>query len=396
MKNFQNALRAHGRGDLALAEAGYLATLSIDTCHVDAIRLLGLLYHQQGKDPLAAAFLTRAAALNPDDATLFLDLGVLCKLNSQLDRAVGHLTRASILDPALIAAHVRLGEVHMALEQLDAAIQCFRTAAQLDPSDAHVLMQLGRALHVANRPREAAVAFCSAVALNPTSVSARAAAGTSLCAIENYEGALPQLKAALDLDSSCLPACFNLGCAELGLGRYEAAVMAFSQAIELQPDWPAAHLNRALSLLSAGDFTRGLPAYEWRTAATALENASLPEPWRGEPISGKTLLIYAEQGLGDTIQFLRFVDLARKVAPDIILQVQPAILPLAKRFASEWRIRVVDTPVGQIQADLSCALMSLPYLLLCVSTRFDGCASTVIDGRLRHRPSPMLRAVGQR
>lgn len=364
MKNFQNALRAHGRGDLAVAEAGYLATLSIDTRHVDALRLLGLLYHQLGNDSLAAAFLTRATTLSPDDATLFLDLGVICKLNSHLERAVDHLTRATTLDPTLPAAHMRLGEVHAAMENWNAAIQCFRMTARLDPNDAQVMMQLGQALHQAERPREAIVAFRSAIGLNPASVSARVAAAASLCAIEDYEKALPHLAGALELDDSCLSAWYNRGCAALGLGNYDDAVMAFSRAIELQPDWPTAHLNRALSLLSAGDFSRGLPAYEWRTATTLPpKDERLPARWEGEPTGEKILLIDAEQGLGDTIQFLRFVDIARTVASNIILRVQSAVLPLVKRLASAWQIEVIDGTAEPTRADLSCALMSLPYVL---------------------------------
>ncbi len=293
---------------------------------------------------------------------LLFDLGVVCKQNGKLERAIHWLGRAVACAPTLTAAHACLGEAYLAVGRVDAALDSFRLAVRQDPSDVLALNQLGSALHEVELPHEALAAFRCALALNRDSLAARLGAGTSMCAVEDYESAIGQFEAAIALDDQCAPAWYNLGCCRLGLGQYDAAVEAFTRVLGLHPGWAAAHLNRALAWLSAGDFERGLPEYEWRLGAIDKDFDSAPPRWDGSPLADKVLLIYAEQGLGDTVHFIRFVPSARALADKLILQVQPAILPLIEPLAAQWDITIVDAD-SEVPADVSCPLMSLPHIL---------------------------------
>ena len=155
---------------------------------------------------------------------------------------------------------------------------------------------------------------------------------------------------------------------------------AFDQALRIRPDLASAQLNRALTLLTLGDFARGLPAYESRLAIAATAGAppaALPR-WQGEPIPDRTLLIEAEQGFGDTLLFVRFVPLAVEGAGRVVLTVQRELAALAAPLAKAWRVTLAIAGEAPPQADLQCSLLSLPFAL---GTRLDTlpCARRYLD-----------------
>lgn len=261
-------------------------------------------------------------------------------------------------------AYARLGEACVAAGDIDSAIQYFRLALRQNPADVLVLSQLGTLLHQQIRPREALVAFRSALALKPGLLAARLGMGALLCAIDDYDAAIPHLEAAIRLDAGRVQAWYNLGCAKLGQGDYEAAEAAFTQTLRLQPDWSIARVNRALTWLSAGDFTRGLPEYEWRFSTIVDPNLkALPPRWDGRPLHDKTLLIYAEQGLGDTLNFLRFLPAVLPHAPKVACRIQSALFPLLEPLLSAWGVEALDARAPLRHFDFSCPLMSLPLTL---------------------------------
>ncbi|WP_454732001.1 MULTISPECIES: tetratricopeptide repeat protein [Cupriavidus] len=363
MHILEQALQAHRNGDLATAEHHYVAALTHDPNHIDALHCLGLLYQQYGRDSLAVSLLERAVSLRPQDAILHLNLGVTYKACGQLELAIACFTRAVTLSPTLAAGHYHIGNIHLISGRLDEAIESFRVAVRLNPGNLAALNGLGETLHSMERCREAMVAFRAALALDPKSLTARLGAGTAMYAMGNYHAAIAQLEMATELDPRCPAAWLNLGCARLALGDYYRAVNAFSQTLKLQPGLATAHLNRALAWLSAGDFARGLPEYEWRAKATHQPSAPSFPRWNGNPLGEEILLIQAEQGLGDTLHFLRFVPLAREKASRIVLQVQAPLLPLLKPKEQEWDIIVVGPSECPPQIDLQCPLLSLPLIL---------------------------------
>jgi tetratricopeptide (TPR) repeat protein len=435
---FARAYAAHRDGRLADAERDYRAAIDADPVHTDALHLLGVLRHQQGRHEEAADLVGRAVALRPNDAALQLNLGNALKALGRLDGAIERFRNALSLAPEFALAHYNLGNAYALAGRHEDAVDAFERSLRLQPNDASAYNNLGNALHATGRSEDAIAAFSRALALRPGHAGAHNNLGMALAALGRADEAVAQFRAALAAQPNYVAAYFNLGntldavgrhveaaaafesalalqgafppallglgnalaaqgrhaeaiarferavgldpqlaLAWLGLGNahhalgaHDAALRAFDQALRLRPDLASAQLNRALTLLTLGDFARGLPAYESRVpiaAAAAAAGASaavttLPR-WRGEPIGERTLHIEAEQGFGDTIQFLRFVPLARERAGRVVLTVQRELEPLVAPLAKDWRIALAVAGEAQPKADLHCPLLSLPLAL---------------------------------
>ncbi|WP_116136468.1 tetratricopeptide repeat protein [Trinickia diaoshuihuensis] len=430
---FARAYAAHRDGRLADAERDYRAAIDADPVHTDALHLLGVLRHQQGRHEEAAELVGRAVALRPDDAGLQLNLGNALKALGKLDGAIERFRNALSLAPDFGLAHYNLGNAYAQAGRHEDAVLAFERSLRLQPNDASIYNNLGNALHALGRTQEAIAAFSQALALRPGHAGAHNNLGMALAALGRTEQAIEQFQAALAAQPNYVAAHFNLGntldavgrheeaagafeaalalqgnfppallglgnalaaqgryrdaiarferavgldpqlaLAWLGLGNahhalgsHEAALRAFDQALRLRPDLASAQLNRALTLLTLGDFTRGLPAYESRLAIAAAAGEAAPAAprWHGEPAPGRTLLIEAEQGFGDTLQFLRFVPLARERVGRVIVTVQRELEPLVAPLATDWRIAVAIAGQARPQADLCCPLLSLPLVL---------------------------------
>ncbi|WP_186425676.1 tetratricopeptide repeat protein [Cupriavidus metallidurans] len=393
---FEQAMNAHRHGDLASAERLYRVALASDPRHAGAYHHLGLLCHQAGRPAEAVAQLRRAAVLAPGDAGVIVNLGIACKAAGDFAAAVTCLVRATQLAPAMPAAHFNLGLAWMAAGKAAEAVESFEAVIRLQPQDAAALANLasarlalglhaeavvaarraiatapgqarfhtllGHALQGAGHGVPAAEAFLRAITLDPASVEARLGAGTTLCAIERYAQAIEQLGLATQHDAQCSPAWFNLGIAHLALGHYVQAEAAFQRVLALRPGWPVAHFHRAMNWLSAGDFARGLPEYEWRLKLDAYAGEPQWPRWSGAPLDG-CLVVDAEQGLGDTLHFLRFVPLASDRVGKVVLRVQSALLRLLKPLASQWGVSIVALDDAPPEAQAWCPLMSLPLML---------------------------------
>lgn len=434
---FARAFAAHRDGRLADAERDYRAAIDADPVHTDALHLLGVLRHQQGRHEEAADLVGRAVALRPNDAALQLNLGNALKALGRLDGAIERFRNALSLAPEFALAHYNLGNAYAQAGRHEDAADAFEKSLRLQPNDASTYNNLGNALHALGRGEEAIAAFSRALTLRPGHAGAHNNLGMALAALGRADEAIAQFRAALKAEPRYVAGYFNLGntldalgrheeavgafdaalglqgafppallglgnaLAALGrhteaiarferavgldpqlalawlglgnahhaLGAHEAALRAFDQALRLRPELASAQLNRALTLLTLGDFSRGLPAYESRLAIAATAgaapaaNPALPPRWRGEPIAERTLWLEAEQGFGDTLQFLRFVPLARERAGRIVLTVQRELAPLVAPLANAWRITVAVAGAARPQADLHCPLLSLPLAL---------------------------------
>ena len=433
---FARAYAAHRDGRLADAERDYRAAIDADPVHTDALHLLGVLRHQQGRHEEAADLVGRAVALRPNDAALQLNLGNALKALGRLDGAIERFRNALSLAPEFPLAHYNLGNAYALAGRHEDAVDAFERTLRLQPNDASAYNNLGNALHAVGRTEDAIAAFSRALALRPGHAGAHNNLGMALAALGRPDDAVAHFRAALAAQPNYVAAYFNLGntldatgrhaeaaaafeaalalqgafppallglgnalaaqgkhadaiarferavgldphlaLAWLGLGNahhalgsHDAALRAFDQALRLRPDLASAQLNRALTLLTLGDLARGLPAYESRlsiAAAAAGELAAAPAlaRWHGEPIGERTLHIEAEQGFGDTIQFLRFVPLARERAGRIVLTVQRELEPLVAPLAKAWRIALTVAGEAPPKADLHCPLLSLPLAL---------------------------------
>jgi hypothetical protein len=225
-------------------------------------------------------------------------------------------------------------------------------------TDASSLHRQGVQAHQAGRWAEAVERIRAAIAIRDDAPAWHFNLALALHELDRYEETAGATRAALRLAPDFAPAHYMLGLALKDLGRLDDAIAAYRAATARAPDFAEAHYGEAHALLLAGDFARGWEKFEWRRKLVP-QRTTYPQPqWRGEDIAGRTLLIHAEQGLGDTIQFSRYVPLAEAAGATVILEVQPSLVRLLSGTA-----RVFGFGERLPAFDLQCPMMSLPIAL---------------------------------
>ena len=209
---------------------------------------------------------------------------------------------------------------------------------------------------------EALRSYDRALALKPDYVEALTNRGVVLADLKRSDEALQSYDRALALKPDDVEALYNRGTTLNGLQRHDEALEYYDRALALKPEHAQAHWNRALCSLQLGDFASGWAEYEWRWRRNRPENAKreFRQPlWLGiEPLAGKTILLHAEQGLGDTLQFCRYVRPVAALGARVVLEVQPPLLPLLRRLEGASELRATGAALPAF--DYHCPLLSLP------------------------------------
>jgi Tfp pilus assembly protein PilF len=222
-------------------------------------------------------------------------------------RALAILSRAAELFPDLSALQVEFGNLSLMQGDVAAAEAAYRRAIAADPRDVAAHVGLGNALRDKDEPEQAIAVYQRGVELAPGLAAIWHNLGLVLREVGRYDDAVAAYDRALAAEPGRSATWYNKANALTGAGRYADAITAYDQALRLKPDYPEALFSQSMALLLAGDFGRGWDLYEarWRarTFASPYRFARLPQ-WRGEPLSGRRLLVWGEQGVGDEIRFL--------------------------------------------------------------------------------------------
>ena len=214
----------------------------------------------------------------------------------------------------------------------------YQQALRLKPDYAEAYNNLGIALKDQGQLVEAVAEYQQALRLKPDHAEAHNNLGNALQDQGQLAGAVAHYQQALRLKPDYAEAHNNLGNALQDQGQLAEAEAHYQEALRLRPDYANAHWNRALAWLLAGDFERGWPEYEWRWQWKDFPSSkrSFSQPlWDGSSLAGRTILLHAEQGLGDTIQFIRYAPLVKSSGGTVILECQPALL-LFCRVVPAW------------------------------------------------------------
>lgn len=269
-----------------------------------------------------------------------------------------------------------LGYAWQQLGLMDRAIEAYGQAIAHAPQDVDALMARGHVLATQKRFSEAESDFAKAVKLASQNVDAWNNYGNVLLELERDADAVAAYDQALTARPAFAQALFNKGKALGNLERYTDAAVAYEAALAINPNYEEAKWHLSWVYLALGDFARGWPLFEARWTIPALGNQrrypQLPQ-WLGqEPIAGKSLLLYAEQGLGDTLQFCRYVPLLYSLGAKVSLAVQAPLVPL---LADQWPdVAVAESFVDVSEFDLATPLMSLP---LALGTRLESIPAAV-------------------
>ena len=294
----------------------------------DALNNLGFLQLELGNYEEALEYLNKAILINPKNLSALNNLGKLCEKKSLYSDALEYFNKAIKLNPGHAESYSNLAAILIELMLFEDALAYLYRALDLDPNIPEAYNNSGNALYKLNRTEEALLNYTRAIAIFPDFVEAWTNRGVLL-------------------DS---------------LFRHDEAIVNFDKAIVIKKDFADAYWNKALSLLRCGDFYNGFNLYEWRWKVDKLKllNRSYSQPlWLGnENIRNKSILLHAEQGLGDTIQFCRYAKLVKELGAIVLLEVPKSLLDLLNGLEGFDQLIEIGKPLSNF--DYHCPLMSLP------------------------------------
>jgi len=327
-----------------------------------ALNLLGFIAAKTGRLAEAAEWLGRAVAANPIDVAAQSNRGLVLQELGRLDEALVCYENALRQDPSAAGTHSNRGYVLCMLKRANEALESCDRAIALNPNLAEAHNNRGLALQALGRRTEALGSFQRTISLSPNFARAHNNHGAVLQQLSRLDEALASYRRAVELDANFAEAHNNRGVLLRQLAREEEAVACFDRAIAAIPDHADAHWNKSLALLAMGDYAKGWELYEWRwkQAKGKSIRRDLPQPlWLGdEPIAGKTILLYAEQGIGDAIQFCRYAKPVADLGARVVLDAPVSLLQLFATLDGVAQLIKLGDPLPRF--DYQCPLMSLP------------------------------------
>lgn len=314
-------------GRLEAAQAAARRAIVANPREPDAHLVLAAACERQGQLPEAIAAWMEAFTLEPARVSSALGLALAMARHGQPTQAAELLALALTLHPDEADLHTTRGNLLRALGRFDEAEACHRRALALAPHSPAIYANLSSLYLAWKRPADALAEAERAVSLAEGSSELRFNLGTCLLQLGRAGEAADVLEALVAAAPSHHQGWLNLGEARLAQADVAGAEAAFRRAIAAAPEVPEAHFNLALRLLERGAFEEGWREYEWRRRIPEIPLRRLPgAPWDGGPLPGKVLLVTAEQGLGDTFQFLRFLKPARERSQArLIFECPPAL-----------------------------------------------------------------------
>lgn len=312
---------------LALHQQGQLAA---QPDHFDALHLTGAiaLLH------MALGWMDKALAINPHYATVYSNRGLALQRLGRLDEALASYDQALALAPqdssVLADAYYNRGIALQALQRLDEALASFDQAIALRPEHA-AYCKHGFSQQKLGRYDEALASYEQATALDPAGADAHYNLGCALHKLQRPNEALASYDQAIALDPDYKSAHANRGLALLELKRLDEARASYDRAIALNPMGADAHWNKGLACLMQGHYAQGWPLYEWgwQNGSRGKRRAFTQPLWLGqEDLTGKTCLLYPEQGLGDVMQFCRYARQVKALGATVLLEVPKSLLGL--------------------------------------------------------------------
>jgi tetratricopeptide (TPR) repeat protein len=391
--NLGNVLRDQGHLDEAIA--AYRRAIALKPAYDKAHFNLGNALRDKGQIDAAIAAYRQAVAINPNYAKAHLTLAAILHERGQFDEAIAGYQRAIAVEPDSAELYGNLANAWMAKEKTDDAIDAYRKAISLKPDFPEILANLANALTAKKQFDEAVALYRQAIALKADFPEALCNFANALAGQENLDEAIATLRQAIALDPQLAVAYSNLGNMLSNIGRVDEALAAYQQAIAIQPDYVGAlcnlgnqyhrlnQMDRAIpifreaiaidpnsdlahnhlsqSLLMSGQFPEGWKEYEWRwkNKDSGLVLPDFPQPlWDGRPLHGKKILLYAEQGFGDTLQFVRYAEMVAARGGDVALRCPPELVALLASAPGISRLVTAGQP--QPPFDVHCPLLSLP------------------------------------
>jgi tetratricopeptide (TPR) repeat protein len=353
------ALYLQGRCSEAVRDFERAVALGADSAEIHTLHGLALAGAER-KDAAVESY-GRALALSPTYSFALINRAILYREARRAEDALADYERALEAQPENFEAHCGRATVLLDQHRYAEALDDGTRAAALRPERPEGHLRRALALAGLDRHGEALESYDLALARAPGMAEAYAGRAAVLQHLRHHSAALADADRAVALAPGAAAAHFNRGAALRDLGRIEQAIQSFERARSMQPDDATTHCNLGGLLLLLGRFEEGWPYFEWRSRLPeAPKSRRHPQPaWDGtQDVSGKILFVYADQGLGDTIQFARFAKLAQQRGARVVMSVQRSLCRLMSTLNPA--VEVLGHDESPPAFDHHCALASLP------------------------------------
>ncbi|HVE10804.1 MAG TPA: tetratricopeptide repeat protein [Paraburkholderia sp.] len=361
----QQAVALQQNGALAEAEEMYRELLAARPRHFDALQLLGALMLQQGRLEEGAAQLQRALEIDAKQPALHSNLSYALNALQRPTEALASANRALALQPRFADALNNHGTALASLERPHDALTSFDKALEVAPQMASAWNNRACTLRDLNRPQDALASCERAIELQPAYAQAWSNRANALSDLDHAADARASYLQALQIAPDFADAWNNLGLTLIDLGEHAAALAAFERALELNPNDVECRWNRSNCLLRMGRLAEGWPEYEvrWQRRWIGARPRAFAQPlWLGDfPLEGKTILLHAEQGLGDTLQFCRYATQVARLGATVLLEVPAPLTRLLQNLEGVGQVIEEGAPLPDF--DCHCPLLSLPLAL---------------------------------
>jgi len=393
---FYNACDKHRYGQLIESRTVLEAVIQADPHHFHAWHLLGIIAAQRHEYQLSADLIARAIELNPESAGFYSNRGLALQHLMQLEAAIASYDRAIEIKPNYAEAYYNRAVSFQALGQFIAAVSDYDRAIALRPSYAEAYCSRGVVFQKLGMLPDAVASYDMAIAIRPAYALAFSNRGVALQELKQLEAAVASCDRAIEIMPNLAEAHYNRGIALKELNRLYESVASYDRAIEIQPSYVEALYNRGnalkelkllddavdsfdraiklkspyaeaqwnkgLTLLLRGELESGLKLYEWRWKKDGSKSPSerFAKPlWTGvEPVRNKSILVYSEQGLGDTIHFCRYLSKLNDLGATVLFSPQKPLRGLMKSLSNS--VRIVDEMESGLEFDFHVPLVSLP------------------------------------
>jgi tetratricopeptide (TPR) repeat protein len=357
----QSAIEHYQNGNLEHARQICKKILGKQPNNANVLHFLGVLCYRVHDYDAAITHLKKALRINPSDAEAHYNIGRAYEGKEQIDEAIQSYKSALRIKSYFVDAHINLGNLLQKTGQLDDAIFNYQRAIELNPNHAGVYYNLGIMFQEMDRIDEAISAFQNSIRLNPQYADAYHDLGYVFHMNRQPNEAVECYHKAIQLDKGMFDAYNNLGRVYQEQGQLDDAITSYRKSLEINPDFAEAHCNLAMALLLTGDFVQGWKEYEWRWKFKDRSRYDFPQQiWDGSDISGKTVFLYAEQGFGDTIQFIRFAPLVAALGGKVIIECHKELKSLIRHVRGVDTVITREDPLPEF--DVHYPLLSLPLI----------------------------------
>lgn len=349
-------------GRLADGEAAFRRAIELDPRFTRAINNLANVLADQGRREEAITYFERALKLDPQYCDAHNNMGNALRELGRHAEAIASFERALSIRPEFHEAHNNLGIAWAGQGKYDRALACYQEALRLKPEYWAAHNNLGIVLANQKKYDEALASYRRALDIKPDYAEALNNMGIVLSQQGDYDEAVICFRRAIELKPDYAEAFSNLGITLTERGELDEALASYNEAVRLRENYPDAYMNRALAFLVRGDFERGWREYEWRWKCKDFNPRKFGKPqWGGEPLDGRTVMFHAEQGFGDTFQFVRYVRMVKEQhGGRMIVWCPKPLIPILSQCPYIDQLTVEGEKLPEF--DVHLPLLSLPHI----------------------------------